>query len=92
MQLNYSEDFKEEINEIYLWTKYKFKSEIIAQKRIKEIIIKIKNLKIFPRAYKLLKKDGKIEYRKFVIKKYIIIYSLESDKINLLHIYNQKLY
>lgn len=92
MQLNYSEDFKEEINEIYLWTKYKFKSEIIAQKRIKEIIIKIKNLKIFPRVYKLLRKDGKIEYRKFVIKKYIIIYSLESDKINLLHIYNQKLY
>ena len=92
MQLNYSEDFKEEINEIYLWTKYKFKSEIIAQKRIKEIIIKIRNLKIFPRSYKLLRKDGKIEYRKFVIKKYIIIYSLESDKINLLHIYNQKLY
>lgn len=92
MQLNYSEDFKEEINEIYLWTKYKFKSEIIAQKRIKEIIIKIKNLKIFSRSYKLLRKDGKIEYRKFVIKKYIIIYSLESDKINLLHIYNQKLY
>ena len=92
MQLNYSEDFKEEINEIYLWTKYKFKSEIIAQKRIKEIIIKIRNLKIFTRAYKLLRKDGKIEYRKFVIKKYIIIYSLESDKINLLHIYNQKLY
>lgn len=92
MQLNYSKEFKEELNEIYLWKNYVFRSEKIAQKTVREIILKTRNLKIFPKAYKLLRKDGKVEYRKFIVKKYIIIYSFESEKINILHIYNQKLY
>ena len=52
----------------------------------------LKILEDFPRAYKLLRKTKKFEYRKFIIKNYIIIYkiNLKEKEINILHIYNQK--
>ena len=46
----------------------------------------------FPFAHKFLRKTKNIEYRKFIIKNYIIIYriNLKEKEINILHIYNQK--
>ena len=49
-------------------------------------------LTYFPFANKLLRKNKDFEYRKFIIKNYIIIYkiNLNEKEINILHIYNQK--
>ena len=53
---------------------------------------KIKILENFPFACKLLKKSKNFEYRKLIIKNYIIIYkiNLKEKEIDILHIYNKK--
>ena len=52
----------------------------------------LKMLEEFPYAHKLLRKTKNFEYRKFIIKNYIIIYkiNLNLKEVNILHIYNQK--
>ena len=52
----------------------------------------LKILEDFPFAYKLIRKTKNFEYRKLIIKNYIIIYkiNLKEKEINILHIYNQK--
>ena len=81
-----------ELDEIYLYIKDELKEERIAKKTIKNIREKIKILNIYPFAYKLILKTKNFEYRKFIIKNYIIIYkiNLKEKEINILHIYNQK--
>ena len=81
-----------ELDEIYLYLRDKLKEEKIAQKTIKKIKEKISILDSFPFAYKLILKTKKFEYRKFIIKNYIIIYkiNLKEKEVNILHIYNQK--
>lgn len=51
-------------------------------------------MEFFPIAYKLINKKENLEYRKFIIKNYVIIYqiNLKSREVNVLHIYNQKQY
>ena len=53
---------------------------------------KIRILNIFPYAYKIIAKSKNFEYRKLIIKNYIIIYkiNLKEKEVNILHIYNQK--
>lgn len=70
----------------------KLKEKNIANKLVLSIMEKIKILEIFPFAHKVLKKSKKFEYRKFIIKNYVIIYkiSLNEKTISILHIYNQK--
>ena len=82
----------EEIRKIHNYIKYKLKEDKIAQRTIDNIIGKMSNLRYFPYAHKLLRKTKKFEYRKFIIKNYIIIYkiNLKEKEINILHIYNQK--
>jgi len=65
----------------------------IANKFLKTIDNKIKILEMFPFAYKLYKKEENFEYRKFIVKNYIIIYkiNLKEKEIFISHIYNQKL-
>ena len=82
----------EELDKIYLYIRNNFKESKIAEKIVKNITEKISNLKYFPLANKLLKKTKNFEYRKFIIKNYIIIYkiNLKEKEVNILHIYNQK--
>ena len=82
----------EELEKIYLYIRNNFNEPKIAEKIVKNIKGKISNLKYFPLANKLLRKTKNFEYRKFVIKNYIIIYKInfEEKEINILHIYNQK--
>ncbi|MBQ2836025.1 MAG: type II toxin-antitoxin system RelE/ParE family toxin [Clostridia bacterium] len=64
----------------------------MANKFLKAIDNKIKILETFPFAYELYKKEENFEYRKLIVKNYIIIYkiNLKDKKIKVLHIYNQK--
>ena len=58
-------------------------------KRIKKDIA---NLNFMPRIHKTLysSKDPNGEYRRIISGKYIIIYQIKYDKINILRIFNQK--
>ena len=81
-----------ELDKIYIYIRDIFKEAKLAEKIIKNIKGKISNLSYFPFAHKIIRKTKNFEYRKFIIKNYIIIYkiNLKEKEINILHIYNQK--
>ena len=81
-----------ELEKTYLYIRDELKEATIAGKIIRKIREKIRILNNFPFAYKLQKKKKNFEYRKFIIKNYIIIYkiNLKEKEVNILHIYNQK--
>lgn len=91
-KIKYDKEFYDELEQIYLYIKHRLKEEKIAHKAISKIMEKVKILEIFPTAYKLSREEKDFEYRKFVIKNYVIIYriNLKEKEINILHIYNQK--
>ena len=91
-EIIYKKQARDELDRIYLYIKERLKEDKIAQRTIDNIIGKMSNLRYFPYAHKLLRKTKKFEYRKFIIKNYIIIYkiNLKEKEINILHIYNQK--
>ena len=88
----YKKRARDELEKIYIYIKERLNETRIAQKTIDNIRNKISDLIYFPFAHKLLRKTKKIEYRKFIIKNYIIIYkiNLKEKEVNILHIYNQK--
>ena len=81
-----------ELEKTYLYIRDELKEAKIAGKIIRKIREKIRILNNFPFVYKLLTKNKNFEYRKFIIKNYIIIYkiNLKEKEVNILHIYNQK--
>ena len=87
-----NETFKKDLKNIYLYIDEILNKKTIAINLINMITKKIKILNYFPFANKLLKKNKNFEYRKLIIKNYIIIYkiNLKEKEINILHIYNQK--
>lgn len=91
-KIKYDKEFYDELIQIYLYIKHRLKEEKIAQKNISNTMKKIETLRTFPRAHKIFKKEKDFEYRKFIIKNYVIIYriNLKEKEINILHIYNQK--
>ena len=91
-EIIYKKQARDELDEIYLYIKNRLKEDRIAQRTIDIIRGKISCLRYFPYAHKLLRKTKKFEYRKFIIKNYIIIYkiNLNQKEVNILHIYNQK--
>ena len=84
--------FKKELRNIYEYIDDELKQKKSAIKLINLISDKIRILEVFPFAFELYKKEEKFEYRKFIVKDYIIIYkiNLKERKIKILHIYNQK--
>ena len=88
----YKKRSRDELEKIYIYIKERLKEIRIAKKTVDNIRGKILNLSYFPFAYKLIKKTKNFEYRKFIIKNYIIIYkiNLKEKEVNILHIYNQK--
>lgn len=91
-KIKYDKEYYDELGQIYLYIKHRSKEEIIAHKVIKKIMEKTKILQIFPKAYKVIRQYKNFEYRKFIIKNYVIIYkiNIKEKEINILHIYNQK--
>ena len=80
------------MKKIYRYITDELKEQNIAQKMMQKIMRSLKILEEFPFAHKLLRKTKNFEYRKFIIKNYIIIYkiNLNQKEVNILHIYNQK--
>lgn len=77
---------------IYEYISENLNEKKIANKLLRLIDKKIKLLEVFPLAYKLYKKEENFEYRKLIVKNYIIIYkiNLKQKEIFISHIYNQK--
>lgn len=65
-----------------------------AKKLMRKIDRKIENLKIIPRAYKVIKKypELELEYRRIVVNNYVILYSLfeKEKKVYIMHLYYAK--
>jgi len=80
------------LKKIYKYITDELKEQNIAQKMMQKIMRSLKILEEFPFAHKLLRKTKNFEYRKFIIKNYILIYkiNLKEKEVNILHIYNQK--
>ena len=53
----------------------------------KIILLKIENIKIFPRMYPLFQNT---KYRKFLVKNYIILYTIKDNSINVYNIFPTK--
>ena len=62
----------------------------LSQKIRKELYSKISYIKKYPRMYQTIKIINQKEIRKIVIKKYVILYSINNNNINILNIYPQK--
>ena len=96
LEYNYSikqeKSFKRDLKNIYRYIAYDLKKEKIATKFVNTVISKLRILQVFPFAHELYKKEENFEYRKLIVKNYIIIYkiNLKERKIKILHIYNQK--
>ena len=79
-----TEEFENELRAIYDYVAYKLQEIKLAIKLINTITLKIKILENFPYAYKLLKKERNLEYRKFIVKNYVIIYKIKIKCIAIL--------
>ena len=68
------------------------KEDLTAKRLFRKIKDRLNIIEEFPFIGKLIRKTTNFEYRKFIIKNYIIIYkiNLNQKEINILHIYNQK--
>ena len=82
----------EEFRKIHNYIKYKLKEDMIAKRLFRKIKDRLDVLEEFPFIGKLIRRTTNFEYRKFIIKNYIIIYKikLNQKEVNILHIYNQK--
>ena len=86
----YDKSFMEELRRIPIYFIRKMKDSKCANTIIENVMGRIKILERFPFIGKVIRKTKNFEYRKFIIKNYIIIYKINLKEINILHIYNQK--
>lgn len=86
-KINFSDKADNDINRIA-----EYMQEYNVDKIIKRIHRDIENLSFMPRAHKtvLSYQNPNGEYRRIVSGKYIIIYQINKNKINILRIFNQK--
>lgn len=81
---SFPEDFYQTVENISNY------SILLSQKIKKELPLKISYLQEYPRMYQIIKIINQKEIRKIVISKYVILYSINNNIINILNIYPQK--
>lgn len=62
----------------------------LSQKIKDEFYSKIPNLKEYPKMYPVFKIIDNVKIRKIVIRKYVVLYTLNNKQITILNIYLQK--
>lgn len=92
-KIQFSKNAKDDLDEIYIYIKYKLKEPNIAKKIVKEIRDGIFKLIDFPKVNLLIDDNiiKKMELRRIIIKNYIVFYKVEDlDKeiqiVRILHI------
>lgn len=81
-----TDEFKNELKSII--NNYNFLSQCIKNDFYIELLNKLQYLEIFPEMYPILIQNPK--YRKFIVKKYIVLYEISENKIILTHIFHEK--
>ncbi len=81
---SFSEDFYQIIENVSNY------SIPLSQRIKKELRLKILYLQEYPRMYQVIKIINQKEIRKIIISKYVILYSINNNNINILNIYPQK--
>lgn len=93
-EIEFTEDAKEEIIDIYEY----ISKNLVAEEAAKRLMMKIKksimDLAEFPEIYEKLEKKDKLkrEFRKMVIRNYNILYTIDNNKkiIYISHMYYEK--
>ena len=90
--ITYDKSFMAELRRIPIYFIKKQRNSKSPNAIIESVMERMKILEDFPFVGKLITKNKNFEYRKFIIKNYIIIYkiNLKEKAVNILHIYNQK--
>ena len=90
--ITYDKIFMVELRKIPIYFRKKQNKSQRPSVIIESVMERINILEDFPFVGKLITKNKNFEYRKFIIKNYIIIYkiNLKEKEVNILHIYNQK--
>lgn len=85
-----SKNFKEEINSIYNYLNFFLNEPYIAKNTYNNIMKSIATLIYFPERYQIVKSTHNSNYRKLILKKFIILYtvSFENSSVQILHIYH----
>lgn len=84
----YTPSFLEDFyNTLYNISKY---STPLSQKIKEKFYSKISYLQEYPRMYQVIKIINQKEIRKIIISKYVILYSINNNIVNILNIYPQK--
>lgn len=93
-QVIFTKQSKKEIKATYQYISKILYAKASALQLMKEINIKVENLTTFPRLYCELKISNNkgIRYRRIVVKKYIIIYTVNEMRktVYILHIFHSK--
>lgn len=91
-EIIYTKECQKEINEIYSYIYQKLYSPNSAKKLMNQIEKRILFLKIMPKLYPKISNKTKLknEYRKMVIKNFIILYTISKNKIYIVHMYYNK--
>ncbi len=89
--VEFTEDAKEEITEIYEYISKNLKAEKSAKRIMKEIKDKILTLANFPEKYTKIERTSKIkkEFRRMLIGNFVVLYTIEQKykKIYISHMY-----
>ena len=96
-QVEFTEEFIEEITAIYDYISTKIKENKAAKRLINKVLDKVLNLSTSPELYVKIGKVDKLkkEYHRMIVKKYVILYTIDSvnKKVFISHIiYNKRNY
>lgn len=88
----YSEEYNQELEEIYYYIAIHLKEEKIAENLVKKIRKEILRLQYFPKENIVLLKNRKDKLYRLVVKNYIIIYqvNIKVKTVYILHIFNSR--
>jgi len=88
-KLIFTNDAIKEMDNIFYYISENLYATSSAQKLMSEIDDAIENLKYMPKAYSVIKEHLQMEYRRVIVKKYVIIYTIDEEekKVNIMHIY-----
>jgi len=93
-EVEFTEQCIEEITEIYQYISNNLKEDNAAKRLMTEVTDKILNLTNIPQLYMKIEKTDKLkrEYRRIVIKKYVILYTIdfENRKVYISHMIYSK--
>ena len=90
----FTDEFDEEIQQIYDYISKNLKEKEIADRFISKVYGRIEDLKIFPKMYIKIEKMDRLhnEYHRLVVNNYIVLYTVDelNQRVIISHIYYKR--